>query len=590
MSDAELVEELRQVPQKQKFLVILDDIWTIEAWNSLCEAFPKKNTGSKILLTSRNKDVSLHADPRGFLYELQHLNDKWSLELLEKIISHRKDSISKIRMEKLGKEMIEYCGGLPLAITILGGLLAAKQTQEDWENVFRYVKSHKENFGVNKVFALSYNDLPCHLNPCFLYLGHFLKGFEIRSKELIRMWMAEDGEDTMEDEGERYLQELVQRCMVQVGKIGSLGRIKTCRIHDLMHDFCIAKAQRENFLLISNIRSLGLSEEHIGKIRRLAINWKSGDECLQGIKLKKYPYLRSLLYFLPHLNHVNLPEDIGLLIHLKFLSIKNSTMTSLPSPLGNLRCLQTLHLRSNEMSVPNVFKKMEQLRHLYLPGKYKVSEKLELANLCYLQTLENVQPKTIQMATSFKLNCLRVLGVWCYYKEPAQDAIQIVSSCPHIHKLSLSMIINMLPEVHQFSPNLAKLTLRNTQLNIDPMATFENLPNLKILRLLHKTFLGDTMVCSKGGFPLLQSLVICRLDKLKEWSVEKGAMPSLCHLEIVACMCLKTIPDALRFIINLQELEIRWMPKSFKDRLIKGGTDFYKVQHVPSLVFQWCIL
>ena len=71
-------------------LAILDDIWTIEAWNSLCEAFPKKNTGSKILLTSRNKDVSLHADPRGFLHELQHLNDKWSLELLEKIISHRK--------------------------------------------------------------------------------------------------------------------------------------------------------------------------------------------------------------------------------------------------------------------------------------------------------------------------------------------------------------------------------------------------------------------------------------------------------------------------------------------------------------------
>ena len=163
--------------------------------------------------------------------------------------------------------------------------------------MLRYVKSHKEKFGVNKVFALSYNDLPCHLKPCFLYLGHFLKDFETRSKELIRMWMAEgfipqiqhkgDGEDTMEDEGERYLQELVQRCMVQVGKIGSLGRIKTCRIHDLMHDFCIAKAQRENFLLITNIRSLGLSEEHIGKIRRLAINWKSGDECLQGIKLKK---------------------------------------------------------------------------------------------------------------------------------------------------------------------------------------------------------------------------------------------------------------------------------------------------------------
>ena len=132
------------------------------------------------------------------------------------------------------------------------------------------------------------------------------------------MWKAEgfipqiqhggDGEDTMEDEGEQYLQELVYRCMVQVGKIGSLGMIKTCRIHDFMHEFCIAKAQRENFLLITNIRSLGLSEEHIRKIRRLAINWKLGDECLQGIKLRKYPYLRSLLYFVPHLNHVYVKE------------------------------------------------------------------------------------------------------------------------------------------------------------------------------------------------------------------------------------------------------------------------------------------
>ena len=146
------------------------------------------------------------------------------------------------------------------------------------------------------------------------------------------------------------------------------------------------------------------------------------------------------------------------------------------------------------------------------------------------------------------------------------------------------MVINKLLEVHQFSPNLAKLTLQNTLLNVDPMATFENLPNLKILRLLHKNLSGDTMVCSKGGFPLLQYLVICRLDNLEEWRVEKEAMPGLCRLEIVACMCLNTIPDALRFIKNLQELEIRWIPKSFKDRLIKGGTNFYKVQHVPSLV------
>ena len=73
------------------------------------------------------------------------------------------------------------------------------------------------------------------------------------TKKLIRMWMVEgfilqvqhggDRENLMEDEGERYLRELVQKCMVQVGKIDSLGRIKTCRIHDIMRDFCISKAK-----------------------------------------------------------------------------------------------------------------------------------------------------------------------------------------------------------------------------------------------------------------------------------------------------------------------------------------------------------
>ena len=83
------------------------------------------------------------------------------------------DSITKTKMEKLGKEMIGYCGGLPLAITILGGLLAAKQIEE-WEDVLRRVKSYlyeQPDLRLTKVMGLSYDDLPCHLKPCFLYLG-----------------------------------------------------------------------------------------------------------------------------------------------------------------------------------------------------------------------------------------------------------------------------------------------------------------------------------------------------------------------------------------------------------------------------------
>ena len=275
--------------------------------------------------------------------------------------------------------MIEYCGGLPLAITVLGGLLASKQTQDEWEDVLKHIKSYilkEDGLHVKRVLGLSYNELPFHLKPCFLYLGHFPEDFEISAEELIQMWMGEgfipqirlgvDCEGTMEYEGERYLRELMQRSMIQVGEISRLGRIKTCRIHDVMRDFCISKAEQENFLQITkkNIHSKEGSQEHIGKIRRLAITLESNDNYLN-----EYPYLRSLLYFMPskefyfkkskllrvlNLNSYqreNLTKDIGCFIHLRFLSLKNSNINQVPSFLGNLKCLQTLDLRLNYYKV-----------------------------------------------------------------------------------------------------------------------------------------------------------------------------------------------------------------------------------------------
>ncbi|KAK9987889.1 hypothetical protein SO802_028128 [Lithocarpus litseifolius] len=90
-SDGDLIRELREVQQKQKCLVVLDDIWKIEDWNILCQVFPMKDTKSKILLTSRNTNVALKADARG-IHNLEGLNPEKSFELLEKMaISWRSD-------------------------------------------------------------------------------------------------------------------------------------------------------------------------------------------------------------------------------------------------------------------------------------------------------------------------------------------------------------------------------------------------------------------------------------------------------------------------------------------------------------------
>ncbi|KAF5464043.1 hypothetical protein F2P56_014154 [Juglans regia] len=161
LRDEELAEKLCEIQQQKKCLIVLDDIWSIDAWDSIRAAFPRNDTDSKVLMTSRNKRVALHADPRGHLYELQCLDAERSWELLRMLaISWREDCIIKENMRILGKEMVRYCKGLPLAVTVLGGLLATKQTIEEWRQLHVNVKSylHQQDLRINTVLALSYDD------------------------------------------------------------------------------------------------------------------------------------------------------------------------------------------------------------------------------------------------------------------------------------------------------------------------------------------------------------------------------------------------------------------------------------------------
>lgn len=86
-----LAENLFQVQQNKKCLVILDDIWTNEAWDSLKSAFPLEKSGSKLLLTTRNREVAPHVDPNAFIHELKLLNEEESWELFKKKAFPRED-------------------------------------------------------------------------------------------------------------------------------------------------------------------------------------------------------------------------------------------------------------------------------------------------------------------------------------------------------------------------------------------------------------------------------------------------------------------------------------------------------------------
>lgn len=84
MTEEELCEGLYKAQQEKRCLVVLDDIWTTEAWDDLKAAFPVQNTRSKILLTTRKQEIATCVDPRCLVHKPRHLSETESWELLKR--------------------------------------------------------------------------------------------------------------------------------------------------------------------------------------------------------------------------------------------------------------------------------------------------------------------------------------------------------------------------------------------------------------------------------------------------------------------------------------------------------------------------
>ncbi|KAG4177220.1 hypothetical protein ERO13_A11G286741v2 [Gossypium hirsutum] len=653
-------------------------------------AFPiERNSNSKILLTSRRKEIVSHANPRCYRCALRCLNYKQSWELLQKIAFPRLDFAGygvDAKLREFGKDMVKHCAGLPLAIIVLGGILATKNNSlNEWQKVSTNVKAYlkRDTSDVKDVLALSYDDLPPYLSPCFLYLSHFPEDYEIRKGRLIQLLIAEgivspnqeeDCGELAEDVAEGYLMELVERCMIQVCErdIATL-ELKTFQMHDLMRDFCMSKAKEEKFFYIVDQSNACSSSTDQG-FRRISMHEYCRIQCIKSTKLRSLLFFKeipiealrprslvsyeegesrfcnplasilfisiigiSLLklkgiwtYMLNNfkllrvldLEPINdflgckLPTDIGNLIHLRFLSLRDLSFvrSKLPSSLGNLRCLQTLDLRlergscshSNSIYVPNVIWRMLQLRHLYLPSKCKSRTKLKLGTLRKLLTLVNFNTKSYYVKDLINMTNLRELEINGPFKienfnelDKNPPIIQakylhslsiisneidtrhlthLLSCCGNLHKLRLAVEISKLPEYHYLSSNLVYIKLVRCKLEEDPMPTLEKLPDLRVLEFYDKAFKGKEMFCSAHGFPKLESLSLMYLENLEELKMDEKAMPSLRGLEIGYCPILNILPDGLRFITTLEKLKIESMPKTFIAKVLQGR------EHVPFII------
>lgn len=135
-------------------------------------------------------------------------------------------------------------------------------------------------------------------------------------------------------------------------------------------------------------------------------------------------------------------------------------------------------------------------------------------------------------------------------------------------------------EVH--ASNLVCLKLDNCEIHDDPMTKLGNLKVLKELKLIGTSFMIEVMTCRTSLFPSLECLSLMDLPNLNNWRVERGSMPNTVEIKISKCPHLKMLPFGLAYLCSLKSLWIEDMPH-LANRVIEGGQDFEKVQHVQDL-------
>ena len=419
------------------YLIVMDDVWDGEVWRIFGDHLPDEGNGSKVLITTRKREVADAADPdqatRAYELRLRTKEESWDLFLSKAIPIQNERSACTGRLKDLGEQMAAKCGGLPLALVIMGALLSQKQRSiAEWQRVSESMVWQDEDEGQNcmRILALSYADLPYDLKCCFLYLGAFPEDYEIESDRLIRLWIAEgfiaergDG-PTPEEMAEIQLEKLIERSLVHGNNDGNTI---LCKVHDLLRELCISEAKQIDFMSVCQGRSPLPAES----LRRLSVITGPVETIS---RLKSAPRLRALLGFnykvdfgsylsvggLKLIRVIDLqgayslevlPEEIGGLVNLRYLSLQDTNIQSLPKTIKNLSRLQFLNVGDTKIrKMTSAVWEIETLRQVFFPRGALAPNRVQ-CRWRYLQVLCGAQAGKWMDDTLHKVKDIKTLDL-----------------------------------------------------------------------------------------------------------------------------------------------------------------------------------
>uniref|UniRef100_A0A0E0EYU3 AAA+ ATPase domain-containing protein n=1 Tax=Oryza meridionalis TaxID=40149 RepID=A0A0E0EYU3_9ORYZ len=366
---AELEKMLAALVANRRFLLVLDEVRNGGEWEELVRRLLERGgRGSKVLVTAVTAGVARDMGA-GHVHRVNRLgeDDGWALLRVAACVADDDGAALK----GVGRRIVGKCGGVPLAIRAVAGVLRTREAiAEEWAVVDASpawkVKGLPDD--AMKPLYLCYDDMPCHLKQCFLYCSLFLSDFAVDRRSLVQQWIAEGfvqirGDAGVEEVAEEYYDELIGRNLLQPAEADRHGCVERCTMHDMLRSMAQVLSHGEN--LTGDAQAQRLPNDGDAPFAPRHVSFPRNHLAAIPEEVLKLEGVRTLLL---QRNPLTIGSNIFTrLLYLKVLDLTETAMEVIPETLGNLLYLRFLNLsRTRIKALPDTICNLWSLKFLLL--------------------------------------------------------------------------------------------------------------------------------------------------------------------------------------------------------------------------------
>ncbi|XP_050103822.1 TMV resistance protein N-like isoform X1 [Malus sylvestris] len=531
-SVAEGTKEIEKRLGSMKVLIVVDDIDDADQLDELAIEHKSFGSGSRIIITTRDEQV-LNIKKVDKRYKAQEMTTEEAFELFS-WHAFENPSPNEEYIE-LARDIVDYCGGLPLALKVVGRLLVEKKSKTIWESTLDKLRNIPDG-KIYETLKLSYDGLrDDHVKGLFLDISNFFIGMNKSTVTTIL-----DGCSHFSVEAE--ITTLCDRCLLYIDEDEGLW------MHDLIRDMGREIVRAESPVELGKRSRLWHSEDAKSVLRN-----ELGTKAVEGLSL----FSDDAQSFST--------EAFKKMWRLKFLGLENVTLT------GSYKHLS------------------KELRFLVWYGfpLEAIPADFDQRNLVYLALLyskiirvwedSDLLPKKLKYL--FLMHCHNLTELPDFSKLPHLETL-VLNGCKGLcggyHFLAqLKMIkeINLLDcnitdgAVLEIIGSLSSLTYLNLGGN-----GFDRLPILSGLSQLRQLYLNHCT--SLQAIPdLPNSLVILEANyctNLREIMSDFSEMSKMRVLELKDCRKLKDIPNLENSLDHMYSIHMEGcasLTDTFKENL-----------------------